>query len=505
MRNNTYRNIPRAELLAHLPGPSPTKGDLVTTLFRLRVPLDYVRPEAGAIELCARMVKSRNILESTEEALPIFVFLCGGPGTDNPSQRIPGLNEALVAGGILSESKCQILYLDYRGTGESTPVGVETLAKMGTPEEQAEYLSLFRQDNIVRDLEAVRKCLSFHFWKDESRPWSIMGQSYGGWVALTYLSFCPFGLSEVFLTGGLAPIGKGPDEVYLETYKQVSKQNTEFYKDPLNRVNVRTTLQYLASKVDAGQPVYLPKGGKLTVQRFMLLGRSFGSSHGLATVAGLVEDMAEEIRSHGAFTAATLQGIEDSVKFFGRPLYAALHEAIYCDGPRSGASNWAAERVGTGLAGDSGRYGWLRGGKYNDTQQDDVVFFAGEMIYPLHFEAFPELRPFAQVADVLARRADWPALYDEEALAANTVPVCAVGYTDDMYVSSRLGRETAAKVAGTRYFESPDLAHDAVRTDTKRVLGYFARMRKGLPALEEEDKPVSDPALNSGNGSSRSE
>ena len=47
----------------------------------------------------------------------------------------------------------RVLLLDQRGTGRSTPVGEIPGA---TPEEQAEYLTHFRADCIVRDAELIR-------------------------------------------------------------------------------------------------------------------------------------------------------------------------------------------------------------------------------------------------------------------------------------------------------------------------------------------------------------
>lgn len=41
-----------------------------------------------------------------------------------------------------------------------------------------------------------------------------MGQSFGGFCAISYLSFHSEGLKEVFLTGGLAPLVNDPDTVY---------------------------------------------------------------------------------------------------------------------------------------------------------------------------------------------------------------------------------------------------------------------------------------------------
>ena len=44
-----------------------------------------------------------------------------------------------------------------------------------TPKEQADYLTHFRADSIVRDAEAIRLNLGVE-------KWSILGQSFGGFV-----------------------------------------------------------------------------------------------------------------------------------------------------------------------------------------------------------------------------------------------------------------------------------------------------------------------------------
>ena len=70
---------------------------------------------------------------------------------------------------------------------------------------------------LVRDCEHIRNVLLTHKPNPEDRKWTILGQSYGGFCALTYLSFFPEALKEVFLTGGLAPITTYPDPVYAKT------------------------------------------------------------------------------------------------------------------------------------------------------------------------------------------------------------------------------------------------------------------------------------------------
>lgn len=43
--------------------------------------------------------------------------------------------------------------------------------------------------------------------------WTVLGQSFGGFCLLTYLSKHPEALKAGLFTGGLPPIGRTPDEV----------------------------------------------------------------------------------------------------------------------------------------------------------------------------------------------------------------------------------------------------------------------------------------------------
>jgi pimeloyl-ACP methyl ester carboxylesterase len=63
----------------------------------------------------------------------------------------------------------------------------------------------------VRDLELIRAELSVE-------RWSLLGQSFGAFTSLAYLSLAPEALREVLITGGLAPVtGRPVDEVYAAT------------------------------------------------------------------------------------------------------------------------------------------------------------------------------------------------------------------------------------------------------------------------------------------------
>ena len=89
-----------------------------------------------------------------------------------------------------------MLLLDQRGTGRSSPANRQTLARLGSAQVQADYLSHFRADSIVLDAELIRRDLT-------DAPWSVLGQSFGGFCTVTYLSFAPHGIREAFITGGL--------------------------------------------------------------------------------------------------------------------------------------------------------------------------------------------------------------------------------------------------------------------------------------------------------------
>src|SRR5215213_5234603 len=106
-----------------------------------------------------------------------------------------------VAAGWLKRAldDYRILLLDQRGTGRSAPVGRDIPG--ATPAERAEYLTHFRADSIVRDAEWIRREL-------DVERWSVLGQSFGGFCVVTYLSLAPEGLREAFITGGLPPVAR---------------------------------------------------------------------------------------------------------------------------------------------------------------------------------------------------------------------------------------------------------------------------------------------------------
>ncbi|KAF5004733.1 hypothetical protein FDECE_8777 [Fusarium decemcellulare] len=476
MSKPEIHTIPPAKLISSTSHVVP--GQLSVTEFFFKVPLDYTDLDGPSITLFARRVRKHEVPifppqddeedgndkdETGATAKPYMVYLEGGPGFGNREPQDHPLTRPALARGY------QVLLLDHRGVGLSTPVSAEMLSLVpGGIEGRTHYLGLMRQDNTVRDCEAVRKCLTAS-WPASKQPWSIFGQSYGGFISLSYLSMHPEGLREVFLTGGLAPVGKTPDQVYEATFRRVAERNEQYYtKFPQDADMVRQIASYIESK---GGSVPLPSGGSLTVPRLLTLGIAFGGHGGFDNVHSTLLHLKTSLDQFGLLTRASLVPLEGWTPFDTNIIYAILHEAIYCDGPNS-ASRWSAYRVGKELE----SFAWLAPG-FSAASTTGPLFFSGEMVFPFHFDTYPELQALRQEAEQLASRDDWPALYDQEQLRKNTVPVYAASYVADMYVDYDFARETAKLVKGTKTFETNVMYHSALRAKAEEVLHQLFSLR----------------------------
>lgn len=442
------------------------------------MPKNHAAPKAGTLKLFGRVVNkserpaaSAHLQSELLTNKPFLVYLEGGPGMGNQQPQDVPLTKHFLDRGY------QLLYLDYRGTGLSTPINARHVTSLGDAAVQADYLKLFRQDNIVRDLEAVRLYLTQDFPNDK-KQWSIIGQSFGGFVSLTYLSKYPGSLRESFITGGLAPIGKTPEEVYEATFKKVIERNRAYYqKFPQDVGRVKQIVSHIADSANSAIP--LPGGGVLTVGRFLSIGIAFGMHGGLDVVHSQVLKMAADLNQFGFLTRSTLTAFEQNLTFDIAPIYGILHEAIYCCKPGV-ASNWAAARVGNNLK----EFSWLPAPNkappsFTIPPAEEPVFFTGEMVFPFHFDTFPELAELKDAAELLAKYDQWDELYDEEVLRKNEheVPVYAASYVEDMYVDFDLARETAKKVKGIKVYETNSLYHNAVRARSEEVLAELCRLR----------------------------
>ncbi|OGO58083.1 MAG: aminopeptidase [Chloroflexi bacterium RBG_16_69_14] len=388
------------------------------------VPLDHARPDGPRISVFTREVADPDGLDR-----PYLLFLQGGPGFEAARPTSP------PTGWMARALKdFRVLLLDQRGTGRSTPVGE---IPGDTPADQAVYLTHFRADSIVRDAELIRGELGV-------ARWSVLGQSFGGFCSMTYLSIAPEGLREAFITGGLAPIGRPVDDVYRATYVRLVEQNRRYFERyPEDRARVLEIHHRLA-----GEDVRLLSGDPLTVRRFRQLGLWLGDSAGFELLHHVLE---LPFGSH-----AFLADVEQGVRFSRNPIYATLHESSYADG---GATRWSAERL------------------LPDEIRDSEAFTA-EHVYPWMFEDYAALRSHRAAAMLLADH-PWPRMFDAERLRHNEVPVAATIYVDDLYVERVFAEETATAIRGLRPWITNEYEHNGLRADGERVLGRLIDLARG--------------------------
>jgi pimeloyl-ACP methyl ester carboxylesterase len=397
---------------------------LVITEHELSLPLDHDMPDGEQITVFAR-----EVADPDGANRPFLLFLQGGPGTEAPRpSRYP------TSPGWLDRAleEYRVLMLDQRGTGRSSPVSAAALAGR-TPAEQASYLTNFRADAIVADAEAFRMHLG-------SRPWTVLGQSFGGFTTLAYLSQAPAGLREAMFTGGLPPIGRHPDEIYRATYARVLERNRRYYdRYPEDRE------RFLAARDTA--PV-LASGDRLSHARLRQIGSLLGASDGAERVHAILELSAQSPAfAHDA----------EAIGFARNPIYAILHESSYADGHVTG---WSAQRTMPAV------------------YADDPTLMTGEHVYPWMFKEMKALVPLREAAELLAQH-EWPRLYDLDVLADNDVPAAAAIYTEDMYVERAFAEETAAQVRGLRSWVTSEYEHNALRADGGRILERLIDLVRG--------------------------
>jgi len=412
---------------------------LVMTDHVFTVPLDHSRPDGPAIEVFAREVVAPD---NVDVALPWLVFLQGGPGGQSPRPDGP---TSWIGRAVRTH---RVLLLDQRGTGRSTPMTAKTVRGM-EPEALAGYLRHFRADSIVADAELIRARLA------GGQPWENLGQSYGGFVTVTYLSQAPEGLRACYVTGGLPDVTSTQDDVYALTYPLVAAKNARYYQRYPDDV---AAVRAIADHLDRDD-VRLPDGDRLTTRRFRLLGQAFGMSDGFERVHWLVEQA-----WHGDVLAdGFLYQVMTETSFVDRPIFC-LQEFIY-GGPHSGPTAWSAQRA-------MARHPDFDAGA-------DPLLFTGEMMYPWMFSEIAALRPFARAAEILAAADDWPALYDVDRLAANEVPVAAAVYHDDMYVPSALQLRTVQATGNCQAWVTNEHEHDGIRVAGDDVLSRLMDMVAG--------------------------
>ena len=400
------------------------------------VPLDWTDPSRGSIEVFAR-----EVAHVDRQAAPILVFLQGGPGGKGP-RPMPGDD---WLGEVLKTHR--LLLLDQRGTGRSARVQASSIAGM-TAAEAADFLRCFRAEQIIADLEHLRTTVF------EGVRWQTLGQSYGGFLTLTYLSLHPEAVSASYVTGGLTSFEPDAVDVYRRTFPRVAAKTAEFYRRYPQDADV------IARVVDVveNNEVRLPSGDRLSARRLQTLGIDFGMQPGFERLHWMFD---EAFTAGGRLSDGFLAEVDAHTQYWGGPLYALLQEEIYASGP--GATAWAAERVRAEL------------GTFEATGSGPVPF-TGEMFFPWQYDEIASLRPFRDAAHALADREDHPALYDADQLRRNEVPIAAAMYFDDMYVDFGYAQDTARAVPHTHLWVTNEYEHDGLRQDTRVVRALIDRV-----------------------------
>jgi pimeloyl-ACP methyl ester carboxylesterase len=409
----------------------------------IEVPLDHARPGGARLPLFAREVAP---LAARRDDLPMLVFLQGGPGGAAPR---PRARDGWI--GAALDDGFRVLLLDQRGTGRSGLLDVAALPHDG-PAALADHLTHYRADAIVRDAEALRRALL----GDDGR-WTLLGQSFGGFVALHYLSVAPEALDGALITGGLPSLDRPAIDVYRATFEEVARKTRRlFERYPGDERRLHDLLAHVRD-----HDVRLPDGSRLSEGQVRELGFHLGGQEGREVVHEALEHAFVGGGGARTLSSAFLYRMLTLAPFNGNAIFAVLHEAIYAQGE---ATRWAAERAlaERHAAGATAADAWL----------------TGEMVFRRTFDDTAPLRAFRAAAETLAVKRDWPALYDAEVLARSSVPVAALAYADDMYVPLAFSRETAERVRGVRLWITNEYEHDGLRKDGRRVLSRLLAMMR---------------------------
>jgi len=350
------------------------------------LPLDHSIEQGKQIKVFAREL-------TLDEQLPWLVSFQGGPG-------FPAIKPS-NSGWLKAASKhFRILLLDQRGTGRSSALHAQSFVGLSAAE-IADYLTNCRADSIIRDAESIREALGIE-------RWSTLGQSFGGFCTLTYLSLFPESLQQCFVTGGMAGIFRNSDDIYRACYGELTRKNELFFAHYPHAQELCNEIAEYPTKKE----VLFDNGQRFSIAQLQALGICLGSGAGKESLYAIIEDaFTYDCSGNRILNPAFISRVYTLQAFNTNPIYAILHEAIYAE---SNATNWSAERIHDELP----EFQWESGKPF---------LFTGEMVYSSMFDELLSLQPLAEAAQLLAAKNDWGALYNREKLANNSVPVfCAI-------------------------------------------------------------------------------
>lgn len=408
----------------------------------VQVPLDWQGQIPGnnfageAISLFYRVICAP---ERIHDDLPLLVFLQGGPGGSGPRMLNPS-SDGWIAEAI---QHFRVVLPDQRGTGRSSRVDSHVMNAIGSPAGQASLLKHFLADSIVRDFEHLR------LTEFGGAKWVSLGQSYGGFLTLTYLSLFPNGLAASFTTGGIPGISTSAYDVYMHTFPRMMKKTQQFYQRyPQDVERAALIADYLKNN-----EVKLPNGDPLTVERFQTIGGSFGMKPSFERVHWILDSAFVDGDGSASSTSALSDEFLDSVMYATStsPLYWPLQEFIYANGELNKPIRWAAQQVRDTFE------------EFNTDSRP--LQFTGEAMFPWMFEQHAALRPFRGAMELLMEDTTFGHIYDAEQLARNEVPLQAAVYFDDMYVDSTIQLDTLSHIGNSHYWTTNEFEHDGLHGD----------------------------------------
>ena len=183
--------------------------------------------------------------EHVHDDLPLLVFLQGGPGGSGPRPLGPSSD------GWIEEAikHFRVVLPDQRGTGRSSRVDTHVIEDMGGDGKAgAAFLKRFLADSIVRDFEHLRRT------EFGGARWVTLGQSYGGFLTLTYLSLFPQGVIASFTTGGIPHVPADATDVYRHTFPRMAAKTKQFYCNRA-RSHCRTAIRSRWNASNAWDPI----------------------------------------------------------------------------------------------------------------------------------------------------------------------------------------------------------------------------------------------------------
>jgi len=391
----------------------------------------------------------------------------------------------------------------FGGGDTSNARGMLLQARQQTAlKEATDYLSLFRADSIVRDAEWIRESLTNPFPSIDDdgndvaaikgpQPWGgALGQSFGGFCLMTYLSSISNPPELVYFTGGIAPMNTPVREVYDRLWLRVRERSWKYYEQYPGDVDVvkkivRTLLAH-EEKSSGANPIRLPSGGILTARRFLQIGLALGGSPGSSFAnlhsvinSAFVDDDSDEVSN------AFLKRIDYEQSFDDAPLYFLLHESIYADGDGV-ATQWAANQSYEGHVQANSEF------DYRVTCQEDnsnPTLFFGEMVFPFMAHGdFSELSNsgMRMLSEALAEKSDWLPLFDETNMRTALVHekktrAAAACYYDDMYVDFECAMKLVQRgcpLEGVKVYVTNDYQHSGLRDDGATIINKLAAMSK---------------------------